>query len=328
MKKILIIVISILLCISKLNASTSIDVTKKLNSVDNISNTFNYSVVAKDTNPELVSNFPSSFSLEFSNDDIENKNAIKTYTLDFKDVNYTKLGRYEYVVSEISSSNEEVYPIDTNKYTIVVNVVNELDDNNEPTGNKIIDVLGLAFFNDGSGKSNIVFETNPLTYMTLSKKVTGDLSDANEYFKFKIDISEGDNYLIKGQDEVVNYNGEIINTSNTYNASSDNYVYLKHGQSLTIGLDDNNNMHIPSNTEITIEELESENYKTFINNSNTPRKSIFLNALNTPQSNTISYVNNYESNVLTGLFVNNAPYIILVILSIVGFVLIRKKAVK
>lgn len=328
MKKILLLVTLLFSFVFSINASTTIDVTKKLNGVDDISNTFYYNVSAKDTNPDVVNDFTSSFSIDVNNNDITGNTAIKTYTLDFGNVSFNKLGRYEFILSESSSLNEEVYPVDTNTYTIIVNVVNELNSDNEPTGNKIIDVLSQAYYNGGSGKSDIVFETNPLTYITISKKVTGDLADMTEYFKFKIDIDEGTNYIINGQDEVVNYNGQVINTSNIYDESTDNYIYLKHGQSVTIGIDNDNKMQLPSNTMYTVEEMDAQNYQTHINNSKSNSKSIFMTTINTPEKNNLSYENNYESNVLTGLFVNNMPFIILIAISLIGFIIIRKKAVK
>ena len=76
-------------------------------------------------------------------------------------------------------------------------------------------------------------------------------------------------------------------------------------------------MQVPSNVMYTIEELGAENYKTYINNDTLNRKSMFMTTINSPENNTLSFENNYESNVLTGLFVNNMPYIILMVVSLI-----------
>ena len=152
------------------------------------------------------------------------------------------------------------------------------------------------------------------------------MGDINEYFKFKIEI-DGDGYTILGQDSSVVYNGQTINTINTYNGSGDNYVYLKHGQTVTIGLN-NGEYQIPSNSLYSIEEMDASNYKTYVNNSTGQLKSWLTHAINTPDSNNVSFVNNYESTVLTGVFISIIPYIILISLAIIGIYVLKKKPKK
>lgn len=324
-KKILLILTSLFIFNNVIYADSSIDITKRLYGVDNPNNTFTYNITPRETNPEVINFNPDSFTISFDeNSTIISENTDEIYTLDFSNINFTVPGKYEYVVREVSSSNESLYPIDSNYYVIALNVINELDDNNTPTGNLIADVLQSAFYNGDSGKSEIVFETRPLTYITLKKNVTGDLGNINEYFKFKIIIEDGDGYTINGQDSVVSYNKESINTINTYDSSVDNYVYLKHGQTVTIGLN-NGSYEIPSDVSFTIEEMDATNYKTYINGSIQNNKLSLYHTLNTPSSNIVKYVNNNESTVLTGLFVNIIPFVILIIVSIIGIYAISKK---
>lgn len=308
-------------------ADSSIDVNKRLNGVDNPNASFTYEIVPKETNPDNSNLNPNTFSISFDeNSVVDNRESYGSYTLDFSNINYSIPGKYEYIVRETSSSNQSIYPKDDNYYTIVLNVLNEVDNNNQPTGQLIVDVMQSAFLNESTGKGEILFETAPLTYITLSKTVTGDMGDINEYFKFKIEI-DGDGFAINGQDNNVVYNGEVINTINTYDASKDNYVYLKHGQSITIGLNDSE-YQIPSNVMFTVEEMDASSYKTYINNGDTNRKSIVTFVLNTPSSNTFSYVNNHESTVLTGVFISIIPYAILISLSIIGIYVLKKKSKK
>ena len=327
LKKLLFIFLSLIVFSINVNAESSINVNKRLNGVDNVDVTFTYEITPLETNPDNTNFNPNSFTITFNeNSVIEDDRTLDNYTLDFGTLNYTVPGKYEYVVREVASSNQSIYPKDENYYTIVLNVLNEVDDHNNPTGTLIVDVLQNAFFNDSSGKSEILFETSPLTYITLSKTVTGDMADMNEYFKFKIDI-DGDGYTIIGQDSTIVYNGEVINTISSYNDSIDNYVYLKHGQSITIGID-NGIYQIPSDISYSIEEMDATNYKTFINNRNNNYKAWLMNTINTPSSNNVSYVNNYESSVLTGVFVSILPYALMISLSLIGLYVLKKKSKK
>ena len=327
LKKIIFFLIGLLLFGISVHAESSIDVTKRLNGVDNANVTFNYEIVPLETNPDDSNFNPNSFSISFDeNSIIEDRASIGKHTLDFTSINFTKPGKYEYIVREVSSSNQSVYPKDNNYFTINLNVLNEVDAGNNPTGEFIIDVMQNAFVNETSGKGEIVFETSPLTYVTLTKSVTGDIADMNEYFKFKIEF-DGDGYTILGQDSSVVYNGEVITTSNVYDASKDNYVYLRHGQSVTIGLN-NDEYELSSNLLFRIEEMDAINYKTYINNSTNDKKMWLANLLNTPESNTVSYVNNMESTVLTGVFVSILPYALMIGISILGVYVLKKKTKK
>lgn len=320
-------IITILICLFAfnycVNAQTTINVKKRVYGAYDLDNTFHYTVTQKDTNPEIFDNLGMDFDIVFDhNSEISSYISEYDYTLDFSNIEFDTLGRYEFVLSE-TSSNQSIYPTDNNTYSIIVNVLNELDENNTPTGEKIIDVMGSAYQNDTS-KGDIIFETRPLTYITLSKNVTGDLANINEYFKFKIELNvDGDNtFTINGQDSSVIYNGEEISTSNQYDSSITNYVYLKHGQTITVGID-NDTMQIPSGFSYSIEEIDASNYKTYVNNSNSDRKSYLATIVNVPEKNNVSYVNNYESTVLTGLFVNIVPFILLVTLSVVAMFIVK-----
>jgi len=328
-KKIILFLISIFIFNINVYADSTINVTKKLIGIDIPDVVFSFNVEPKDTNPEIINLEENYFNIPFNSESIINDRISEgTYTLDFSTINFTKPGRYEYIVREAGSTNMDVYPKDNNYYTIELNVLNEVDQDNNPTGNLIVDVYPSAYLNDSSGKGDIVFETTPLTYINLSKKVTGDIADTNEYFKFKITIDgDKDGYTIDGQDDIVTYNGQTLNTSRVYNSGIDNYIYLKHGQSVTIGLD-GNNYQISSNLSYTIEEMDAQNYKTYINNSEEDNKTASLITVNRPESNTVSYINNNESTVLTGLFVSILPYALLISLSIIGIYVLKKKSKK
>ena len=329
--KILLTFIMIISFNSEVFADTSINVHKYVSNVSDINNTFYYDIIPSNENPDSVTGLVSNFEIVFDeNTEISNVTAHKEYTIDFSDVVFDKVGVYKFKVIERESENEKVYPRDTNTYIVLVNVTHDVNSDNEPTNDLLVDVNPLAIHEESNSKSEVRFDTNPHTYLSLSKRVTGDMADSEKYFKFKIKITGGDysadGIKIVGQDEVINYEGQTINTISTYDSNIDNYVYLKHGQKITIGNDTENNKYLLSGgTMFTIEEEGAQEYITYINGDRKDHKSITLNAVSNIDKNEAKYVNNYESTALTGVFVRIVPFVVLLIISIGSFILVNKR---
>ncbi len=328
------IIITSCIYIMNIKATTTIDETSELkeinitkniiNATSNVDVTFNYKVTeVRDENPEGILGITEDFSITFDNIQPDNNIASITKKLDLSDLSFSKVGDYYLKICEISSSNESIYPIDNKCYYPLVMVRNELV-NNMPTGNLVATLLSSV--SDGETKTDAIFTTNPMSFITINNKVTGDMSDKDEYFKFKITIDSDnlENIVIRNQDATVLYNGEEIITTSTYNSNQDNYIYLKHNQSVTIG--DGEVNQVPSGVSYTIEELDKENYKTYINESTADNKVINIEKLsNLSEENINSFVNNYERVTFTGVIINIMPYLILLIIGVLLFVLTRKK---
>ena len=303
-----------------------INITKNVtNATSDVNVTFYYNISeVRDENPEGIDGINESFSIVFDNVKPNFGHVAQAIDmLDLSSLTFSKVGDYYLKICEIRSSNETVYPHEDKCYYPLVMVRNELN-NNTPTGNLVATLLSSVW--DGENKTDAVFETRTMSFITVNKKVTGDMSDKEEYFKFKITIDSDDleNIVIKNQDPVIIYNGEEVITSSTYDSNNDNYIYLKHNQSITIGEDDN--YQIPSGLSYTIEELDSENYQTYINESTTDNKLLEVDMLsNIENENVNTFVNNYESVTFTGVVSNIAPYLILLLIGIVLFVITRKK---
>lgn len=302
-----------------------IDITKNIsNVISNVNVTFNYSVSeVREENPDSIGGINDSFSIVFNNIEPNNNVASVTKTLDLSNLSFSKVGDYYLKICEISSSDESVYPVDNKCYYPLIMVRNELE-NNTPTGNLLATLLSTV--SDGENKTDAIFTTRPNSFITINNSVTGDMADKDEYFKFKITIDSDnlENIVIKNQDPIIMYNGEEIVTSSTYNSNVENYVYLKHGQSITVGNGELN--QIPSGLSYSILEMDKENYKTYINNSMEDNKYIEINQLSHIESENInSFVNNYEIITFTGVASNIAPYLILLIIAAIIFVFTRKK---
>ncbi len=302
-----------------------VTITKNVTNVtSNVNATFYYKVSeVKSDNPGDIGGIEEDFFIEFDNVEPQNNVASISKSLDLSNLSFSKVGDYYLKICEVSSSNESVYPISDKCFYPLVMVRNELN-NNVPTGNLVATLLSTV--SDGENKTDAVFETRPMSYITINNKVTGDMSDRDEYFKFKIKINSSnlENIVIKNQDSSVIYNGEEIITSSIYNGNVDNYIYLKHGQSVTIGSSDKN--QIPAGLSYVIEEMDHENYKTYINETTTDNKLLEVSMLSNIDSENIqNFTNNYESVTFTGIFTNIVPYLILLFVGIVFFILTRKK---
>ena len=304
----------------------SINVTKNvINATSNVNVTFYYSIEEeRNQNPESIGGINNSFQITFDNVSPNSDNvASVTSSLDLSSLTFTKVGDYYLKICEESSSEPGIYPIDNKCYYPLVMVRNELN-GNTPTGNLIATLINSV--SDGENKTDAIFETQPMSYITLNNLVTGDMADKDEYFKFKITINDSDldNIVIRNQDASVMYNGEETITSSTYNPNSDNYVYLKHDQTITIGEGDS--PQLKSGISYTIEEVDHENYKTYINDSTEDNKYLSVEKLSNLSSENINnFVNNYEMITFTGVVLNIVPYLLLLLVGIVLFLLTRKK---
>ena len=140
------------------------------------------------------------------------------------------------------------------------------------------------------------------TYITISKNVAGNMRNSDKYFKFNVVINgtNGDIYTIQGQDAIVSYDGnDSVSTSSSYTVGQTNYIYLKSGQTATIGLANNNStLEVPVGITYTITELDAEDYTTTINGGS---ESKTTGTLTTAQNdNTLNFLNTKDAAALTG----------------------------
>lgn len=313
----------------------SVKVTRNVKNVTNpVTNTFTYSIEEDPSNPAKVQGAPTSFTIQFDGVQPDGKNiAKKEADLDFTGTTFTKVGDYKFIISETSSSDETTYAVSTDKYYIYVQVVNQVDAQGVPTGELTVTLLNQGTLtNDTAVKRNITFpaETS-FTHLVLKKNVTGNMGDVDEYFKFKVDITDaavGDNYVILGQDEEVEYNGAKVNTSSNYVAGEENYVYLKDGQTITIGLtsDEEGLDQIKLGANYVITEQEADDYQTYIDRKTrvSDTKEVTKIANEDAGSNITTFENHKEAESITGMALNVTPYIAIGVLAIILLVVFIK----
>lgn len=319
-------------------------VTREVNKVtNNVTNTFNYKIEAAANNPAAVTGAPTDLAINFNNaTPDENRTVTSSVTLDFAGTTFTKVGDYKFKITEISSTDNESYPFLNESWEINVSVRFKDDGTN-----KMIYTF-VAPNKEGEQKVNnktILFKSSTaFTYITIKNQVRGNMADQQEYFKIKVNIDciTGDEYKIDYKGETspastINYNDQEVTRSLSYSCGEDNYVYLKHNEVVTIGLS-NNSGEIKNNTRYSFIELDATNYDTYINGSTTNSKDsgelftisapipsgtsnangkdvkpVFLATSVDDNYNRI--INDYTAPTLTGIFLKIAPYVMIIVIS-------------
>lgn len=353
----------------KMDVFAEDDYIKIYSNIYNASSTINaefeYSVKPDSSNPDGAVNEPTTVKINFDNISPDSNQTTMIGRIDFANTIYSKLGTYKYIISEVSSSNQD-YSISSEKYEIYV--VNT-------TSGKIVYQQAKNLDNDAKGDINFNHEPT-YSHIKINLTVRGDEVDKQEYFRFKVYIDSlcsGCKYDMFGQDEYVRFDGQTIKTENRYvvnnvqgssqtvryavydekdedvkfsvkrnrtdsaaqnlmtltNSTGNllNYIYLKDGQSMTIGLAEDGKSQIPYGTLVKViadESLDNRKWKMYIDG-------IEAKEFEHVVGKDIDFDLILERNMLvpnTGLFYEALPYILLILLGLIGFFAITKLKAK
>ncbi len=319
------------------NASSPkvIIVSREVTGVKNyVDTSFGYTLVPDANNPAVVDVGAFSTGTLYVTGEPDNANKVTgSMAITFSAFEFSELGDYKFILTEVSSADADNYPVDSeHQYYIYVSVRNELS-GGVPTGNLVATLQLQARNHDEGAKSSILFSSEAVrTRLELSKSVTGNLANTEEYFKFLVTINgrEGDQYTISGQDGSVTYGGETVSTSSVFTVGDEGVeVYLRHGQTITIGLGADELNEIPINAEYTIEELDATDYSTTVDGddgkiTDTKLAAVLLPDDVVPTDNQTNFVNHKESAVLTGITLAIIPAAVLIVAMFVGAVVVRK----
>ncbi|MCQ2571173.1 MAG: hypothetical protein MJ154_02925 [Candidatus Saccharibacteria bacterium] len=264
---------------------------------------------------------------------------VSDCSLALQNLYFYKVGNYTFTISEKESSDELNFPHDSeNKYDIYFQVTNKLDENNEPTGELNVELLDQMYSYKTESKvplrANFESVAN-YTYITLQNKVSGAGADSEKYFKYKItfeNLADDAELTIAGQDPTVEYNGETITTVYSQrNSDGPVYVYLKHGQTATIGRYESDKVlahELPQNVSYTIEKMDNDDdYLVTLDNSEATAVTKTVAGINADEfttNNTTIAGNNRDATVNTGVFVESWPFMIVVAFGLGGFVIFRR----
>lgn len=313
---------SIISCNCAYASNEKITLISTINGVTNsITNTYTYTIKPVNNNNN-AQNEPTVVKVNFNNIKPESNKAIATHDIDFSKTSYSKLGVYEYIITETSSSDSETFPLSKDKYKIFVEVIRDKSDN--VVKNVHFQALDLNVLQ----KSELEFTHQAeYTYINIENTTTGKMANKNEYFKYKLSIfgNVGDIYEITGQDETVYFEGKRITPAKHYivKSGSDNYIYiyLKDNQKISIGLS-NDIPQIKIGTKYIISKVGARKWETIINDKhyNTTNYLVAKKGVNKID---IVNIKNFDI-ALTGVFIDVLPFVILIILAVFGIFAITK----
>ncbi len=300
----------------------TVPITRNVTGVTNkVNNTFGYTITPDTTynGDKTVTNYPTTLSIPFTNVTPTSGTATQTVNLDFAGTTFSAVGDYRFKIKETSSTDENQYPKDTAEYYLYVSV-RYADDN----GTMVATVATQGIKNstndenNGGTKTAVVFTSQAqLTYITISKTVTGNMGDRNKYFEVPVTITgaTGETYTVSG--------GSFQNNPTTVASGTQATIKIKHGETITIGKS-GDIKQIPIGADYTVAENAETNYTTQIDAAN--QSSVSKETVSNPASNHTSIVNNYELSVLTGVFFSIMPYIILALFVLLLLLLVKRSS--
>ena len=342
----LIMIIGLLLFSTKevnAEASGGFKIKREVYGITNhVNNTFTYKVVNDSSNPAVATNLPTNIGLTM-NCDPDSANIATSYGIipgsSWKAINYPTIGTYKFIVTEETSSDSTTIPLATEKYYVYIYVSNKVDDHGDPTGEQEITYIGSKENDEGEKKTpsmidnidpttgeevqprndkeddNLFTSRARFTNITITSDVIGTQANKDRYYKYRVEIDGniGDRYIIIGQDPEITFKGEKIQTKNIYTVGEENYIYLKAGQSVTIGLVNSeiNQIKIGANYRVTLVDKDESSSQENKANSN-------------PKTNTIHFVQK-EGWVLSDIFKKIIPFAIIILLSLGAYKMSKKE---
>ena len=255
-------------------------------------------------------------------DTAEVKNGLSSFNKEAEITfeTFPHAGLYEYTICE-TAGTENGITYDTASYNLNVYVVN--------TENGNLEVQNITAEKDGDKQDELSF-TN--TYrknssLTISKSTEGMHADKTKDFKFTIKFERA----ATESDEVESYTGKIGDETVDCSVDEETTFKLHDGESLVFEC-------LPAGTRYVVSEVAAEDgytpsIKVIENGVQTLEKTVSENAgissaeavstLVGEKTNEVEFTNTYQDIALTGIALNNLPFIILIILAI-GALLLSK----
>ena len=263
-------------------------------------------------------------TLTYSNADTKTvENGLSSFDKEAEIIfdTFPHAGLYEYTVSETAGIEDDGITYDTASYNLRVYVVN----NEEGS----LEVRSITAEKDGDKQDELSF-TN--TYrknssLTISKTTEGEYADKTKDFDFTIKFEKAATEL----DNVNSYIGMIENETVNCEVGKETEFKLHDGESLVFA-------ELPAGTRYVVKEVAAEDgytpsIKIVENGVETPGKTVSESEgissaatgtnLVGENKNEVVFTNTYQDIPLTGIILNNWPFIILIILAI-GALLLSK----
>lgn len=256
--------------------------------------------------------------------------AEKTSPIQFEAFPHT--GVYEYTVKEIANTYTGAGAVQYAKdeYTLRVYVAN---DENKADGSVYVKTITAEKEGKKQEKIGFVNTYTKDASLTIEKQTTGALADKTKSFDFTIEFTNG------ATSEATQFTGKIGDTTVTCPVGQAVSFKLKHGQKLVFD-------KLPAGTRYVVTEIGAEDGYTpkvsvvengtkLADKQGTEKDSLTTNAdasknnLVGEKENKVTFENTYKEVPITGVILNNLPFILLIGITGVAFaalaVLKRKK---
>lgn len=166
----------------------------------------------------------------------------------------------------------------------------------------------------------------------ITKTVTGTGASTNQYFPIKVQVYKAGNYTVSGYTASASCGSSISNPSTATTTTAGGTTptgttfCLKDNQTITIA-------DVPVTTKVVATETAVTGYGTSVKYINCPNGDSSVTTYNSNEANyicvrdgadsenTITFVNNKEQIIETGVFLDNKPYFIVMGIAIIGMIL-------
>lgn len=314
---------------------TGADITKNLHiaegiTVPNTTFTFNITPTAGEDKTEVANEVIATFS---NTDKVDANLVSQTVATELKDASkYPHAGVYTFTVSEKKGDVTDM-TYDEKAYTVNVYVVND------GNGLKVDSITA----NDGTAKvTDMSFDNTYVkdSSLTIKKEVTGDQADRTKHFKFTINMTKAstdtrDSYtgtIVKGDNCKVTHQDVVLTFDEKGEATAN--VELCDGDKITFNT-------IAAGTRYTVTETGAKDGYTpsvaVVENGGAAQKATAKtetdgitadNKLIGEKANSVVFTNAYADTPITGVIINNIPYVVLVaaaVCALVALVLINRR---
>ena len=327
-----------------LTSASTVTITKKYTIADGMTapaETFTFTLhadgarsgVAKDSKSIPYTMLDKTYTIRFENGQFENGTTEGKFDISLGSLGITKVGVYEYTLTESDGALPGVTYASPLKMT--VSVTNPTIDGTDGTIDENASLnYTVALHREGVDgvdkkvKDDEAFENKYTAQkLTISKQVKGNLGDRQEVFTFNVTLTGSkDNYTYPAatvDDSAVTLPNGKENPETIPVDGMPHAIYLTHKGEAVIN-------NLPKGVKYEIKEVASDavdytvSYKTgsdtTFNTGNTASGEIAT------VDATVDFVNKHEGTVDTGVILDNAPYIALMMVVVAGAaVMILKK---
>lgn len=230
--------------------------------------------------------------------------STQQVAIDFSKVNFVAPGNYHYVLKE-SKGDQPGIKYDETSYDLYVTVAYGKDDTLVITNYTMIDPSDKT----ESKKDGKIINTYETSNLTLKKEVTGNQGDKNKEFTFTVNITNA-----------VPGTVYAVDLTNAKDAGDTELTVGTEGTvTATYNLSNGENVVIKGLTEKTSYTITEKDYSDVGYTTTTPENA---NGTIADDDVSVTFINNKQGTVPTGILLETAPYMILGAVVLAGIVVL------